>query len=66
MISSGNIEVIHSYVVTYKNKPEEVVFVEEEFLYEKISKKDVYVDYGVTDDIPQDPVRQNGDLTALK
>ena len=30
-------------------------FVEEEFLYKKISKKDVYVDYGATaDNIPQD------------
>ena len=41
-------------------------FVEEEFLYKKISKKDVYVDYGATADIPQDTVKQYGDLTALK
>ena len=52
----------------YKNcsQLEEVVFVEEKFLYKKISKKDVYVDYGATADIPQDTVKQYGDLTALK
>ena len=43
-----------------------MVFVEEEFLYKKISKKDVYVNYGATADIPQVPVKQYGDLTALK
>ena len=43
-----------------------MVFVEEEFLYKKISKKDVYVDYGATADVPQDAVKQYGDLTALK
>ena len=49
-------------------KLEEVVFVEEEFLYlyKKKSKKDVYVDYGTTGDIPDDVVKQCGDLTALK
>ena len=41
-------------------------FVEEEFLYKKISKKDVYVDYGATADISQVAVKQYGDLTALK
>ena len=49
-------------------KLEEVVFVEEEFLYlyKKKSKKEVYVDYGTTGDIPDDVVKQYGDLTALK
>ena len=65
-ISSENIELLQSFVATYWKKLEEVVFVEEEFLYEKISKKDVYVDYGATADIPQDAVKQYGDLTALK
>ena len=41
-----------------------MVFVEEEFLYKKISKKDVYVDYGATAVIPQFAVKQYGDLTA--
>ena len=41
-------------------------FVEEEFLYKKISKEDVYVDYGATADISQVVVKQYGDLTALK
>ena len=39
---------------------------EEELLYDKISKKDVYVDYGATADISQDADKQYGNLTALK
>ena len=39
-------------------------FVEEEFLYKKISKKDVYVNYGATAVIPQVAVKQYGDWTA--
>ena len=65
-ISSENIQLLQSYIATYRKKLEEVVFVEEEFLYKKISKKDVYVDYGATADIPQVAVKQYGDLTALK
>ena len=41
-------------------------FVEEEFLYKKISKKYVYVDYGTPAGISQVAVKQYGDLTALK
>ena len=55
-IISENIQILQNYIATYRKKLEEVVFVEEEFLYEKISKKDVYVDYGATADIPQDAV----------
>ena len=62
VISSENIQLLR----TYKKKLEEVVFVEEEFLYKMISKKDVYVDYGATAVIPQVAVKQYGDLTALK
>ena len=51
-ISSKNIQLLQSYIVTYRKKLEEVAFVEVEFLYKKISKKDVYVDYGATADIP--------------
>ena len=61
-----NIQLLQSYIATYRKKLEEVVFVEEEFLYKKISKKDVYVDYGATAVIPQVAVKQYGDLTALK
>ena len=43
-----------------------MVFIEEEFLYKKISKKDVYVDHGATAVIPQVAVKQYGDMTALK
>ena len=42
-ISSENIQLLQSYIATYRKKLEEVVFVEEEFLYNKISKKDVHM-----------------------
>ena len=57
-ISSENIQLLQSYIATYRKKLEEVAFVEEEFLHQKISKKDVYVDYGATADIPQVAVKQ--------
>ena len=53
-IISENIRQLQSYIATYKKKLEKVVFAEEGFLYKKINKKDVYVDYGATADIPQD------------
>ena len=65
-ISSENIQLLQSYIATYREKLEEVVFLEEELLYKKISKKDVYVDYGATADIPHDAVKQYRELTALK
>ena len=65
-ISSENIQLRQSYIATCRKKLEEVVFVQEKFLYKKISKKDVYVDYGATVDIPQVTVNQYGDLIALK
>ena len=65
-ISSENIQLLQSYIASYRKKLEKVVFVEEEFLYKNISKKDFYVDYGGTAIIPQVAVKQYGDLTALK
>ena len=56
VIRSENIQLLQSYITTYRKKLEEVVFVEEESLYKKVSKKDVYVDYGATADISQDAV----------
>ena len=53
-ISSENIHLLQSHTATYRKKLEEVVFVEEESLYKKISKKDVHVDYCATADIPKD------------
>ena len=50
--SSKNIQLLQSYIATYRKKLEEVVFVKEEFLYKKISKKGVYVDYDAAADIP--------------
>ena len=57
-ISSENIQLLQSCIATYRKKLKEVAFVEEEFLYIKISKKDIYVDYGATADISQVAVRQ--------
>ena len=57
-VSSKNIQLQQSYIATYRKKVEEVILVEEEFLYKKIRKKDVYVDYGATADIPQVAVKQ--------
>ena len=51
--SIENIQLLQSYFATYRKKLKEKVFVEEEFLYKKISKKDVCVDYGATADISQ-------------
>ena len=67
-ISSENVQLLQSYIATYRKKFDEVVFVEKEFMYKKISKIDVYVKYGATADIPQPQVavKQYGDLTALK
>ena len=57
-ISSGNIQVIQSYIVTYRKKLKEAVFA--------LSNKDVYVDYGAMGDIAEYAVRQYGDLTEIK
>ena len=65
-ISSENIQLLESYIATYRKKLEDVVFVEEEFLYNKISKKDVYVDYDAWMISHKVAVKQYGDLTALK
>ena len=56
-INSENIQLPQSYIANYRKKLEEVDFVEEEFLYKKISKKDVYVDYGATANISQVAVK---------
>ena len=39
----------------------------EEFLYKKINNRDVFADYGFTEDIPEDAcsLRLYGDLAAL-
>ena len=65
-INIENIQLLQSYIATCRKKLEETVFAEEQFLYEEISKKNVYVDYGATADILQDAVKQYGDLTTLR
>ena len=64
-ITSENIQLLQSYIGTYRNKLEELVFVKEEFLCIKISKKNVYVNYGDAADISEVAVKQYGDLAAL-
>ena len=59
-ISSQNISLLQSCIVTYRKKLERVVFVEEEFLHKKISNKDVYVDHSAMANIPEDAVKQYG------
>ena len=65
-ISSENIQLVQIYILTYRKKLREVVFVEEERLHKKTSNKYIYLDYDVMDDIPEYAVRQYGDLTELK
>ena len=65
-ICSENIQLLQSFIATYRKKLYEVVFVEEKLLCKKISKKGVYANYDATADIPQDAVKQYGDLKALK
>ena len=38
---------------------------DKEFLLKKINNSDVYVDYGLTEDIPEDAWSLHGDLRAL-
>ena len=41
------------------------VIPDKEFLHTRINNKDVYVDYGATEDSPEDACSMDGDLTAL-
>ena len=43
-----------------------MVFVEEEFLHERIQKEDVSVDLTATMNIPEDAVKQYGSMVALR
>ena len=47
-----NNEMLLSYFHEYKKDLESVVFVEEEFLHERIQKEDVFVDLTATMNIP--------------
>ena len=47
-----NNEMLFSYFHEYKKDLESVVFVEEEFLHERIQKEDVFVDLTATMNIP--------------
>ena len=43
-----------------------MVFVDEEFLYKRITNKEVYVNNCAIADIPTDSIKQYGDSTTLK
>ena len=55
-----------SYFHEYRKILESVVFVEEEFLHERIQKEDVSVDLTATMNIPEDAVKQYGSMVALR
>ena len=61
-----NNEMLFSYFHEYKKDLESVVFVEEEFLHERIQKEDVSVDLTATMNIPEDAVKQYGNMVALR
>ena len=58
VFSSEDIQLLQSYIVNYRKKLEEGVFVEKEFLDKKISKKDVFVNYSAMADISEDADKQ--------
>ena len=61
-----NNEMLWSYFHEYRKILESVVFVEEEFLHERIQKEDVSVDLTATMNIPEDAVKQYGNMVALR
>ena len=61
-----NNEMLWSYFHEYRKIFESVVFVEEEFLHERIQKEDVSVDLTATMNIPEDAVKQYGSMVALR
>ena len=56
-----------SCFITIRRNLKKVDFTVEEFLHKKIKNKDLYVDYGASEDIPEDvcSLRQYGDVTTL-
>ena len=62
-ISSVNIQLVQSYFVAHRDKLEKVLFDDKESLHKKLSKKDVFWDYGAMADIPELAVKQHRYLT---
>ena len=62
-ISSVNIQLVQSYFVAHRDKLEKVFFDDKESLHKKLSKKDVFGDYGAMADIPELAVKQYRYLT---
>ena len=54
----GNVDMLQPYFQDYRKGLEPVVFVEEEFLHKRIQKEDVFVDFTVSMNIPEDAVKQ--------
>ena len=61
-----NNEIIWSYFHKYRKNLESLVFVEEEFLHERVQKEDVSVDLTATMNIPEVAVKQYGSMVALR
>ena len=50
----------------WKDSERLVAIPDEEFLHKEINNRDVYVNYGSTEDIPKVALRLSGGLAALK
>ena len=61
-----NNEVLRSYFHEYRKNLDSVVFVEEEFLHERIQEEDMSVDLTATMNITEDAVKQYGSIEALR
>ena len=65
VISRDNFQLVQSCFVTYRQRLEEVVPVDEELLHKKIYHKYTYLDSVATIAISDDAVKQDCHLTAL-
>ena len=61
-----NNEKLRSYFHEYRKNLDSVVFVEEEFLHERIQKQDVSVDLTATMNITEDAVKHYGSMVTLR
>ena len=61
-----NNEMFRSYFHEYIKNLDSVVFVEEEFMHERIQKEDGSVDLTATMNIPENAAKQYGSMVALR
>lgn len=65
--ASDNFQLVKSCFVTIRKKLEKSGFTMEGIMHKKIRNKVAYMDYGSTEEIPEDAcsLRKHGDLTTL-